>query len=209
MAGKGIEIVGAIEMQAQLERLMKFDPSFEKRLQGVIDLALKAVREGMVSDAASKIPNDPRGAQRAVRRIVYKQILGGQVNILKKRRAGRLIAEKKIAEPTANQYWRRRGYKTGAMMRYQGSDRGFILRFANKGTEERVSTTMDAHPMYRKSISERPKNRTYKSSTLGYRGRGGMTAARNFFSSSENRMQSQLPNLETMIGQLITEEFNR
>lgn len=209
MAGKGIEIVGAIEMQAQLERLMKFDPSFEKRLQGVIDLALKAVREGMVSDAGSKIPNDPRGAQRAVRRIVYKQILGGQVNILKKRRAGRLIAEKKIAEPTAHQWWRRRGYKTGAMMRYQGSDRGFILRFANKGTEPRRSTTMDAHPIKRKSITERPDGRTYKSSIIGFRGRMGAYGARNFFASSEQKMQSKLPSVTAMIEQLIEQEFNR
>lgn len=202
-------VEGTIEMKAQLERLMKFDPSFEKRLQGVIDQALVAVRKGMVSDAKGKIPNDPRGAARAVRRSVYRQVLGGQVNILKKRKAGALMSEDIVGVPNGKQYWRRRGYKTGQMMRYKGSDRGFILRFANAGTDVRTSPNMDGHPMYRKSISERPKNRTYKSSTLGNRGQMGLTNARNFFQNSEARMESQLPTLETMISNLIKEEFSR
>lgn len=201
----GIEIVGLIEEQERLKRILATDPTFERQLQKVIDQALVAVRKGLVSDAASVIESDPRHAQRAVRRSVYKRILGGQVNILKKRRAGKMG---ELPDADARQYWRRRSYRTGELNRYQGSDRGFILRFLNKGTAARVSPTMDNHPMYRQSISERPKSRQYKSSTLGYRGRTGRKAV-NFFDKSEQRMMQQLPTLEQLIGQLIAEEFNK
>lgn len=196
-------------LNAQIEHLVHFDPSFEKRFQKVIDKALVAVRSGMVSDAAGLIGSDPRMAQKAVRRSVYRAILGGQVNILKKRRAGKLIAEKDIRTSNATQWWRRRGYKTGQMMRYQGSDRGFVLRFLNNGTVDRVSQTMDAHPIKRKSVSERPKNRIYKSQIIGYRGREGNTSMRGYFKKSESRMEGQTTTLAAMIEQLITEEFNR
>lgn len=199
-----------------MDRLMKFSPGFERRLQKVIDQALVEVRKGMVSHAGSQIPNDDKGAKRAIRRIVYRQIIGGQVNILKKRRAGQLVDEDEIATSNANQYWRRRGYKTGQMLRYNGSDRGFILRFANAGTVPRTSTTMDAHPIKRKSVSERPAmhgvrkgvREPFKSSIIGYRGRMGLSGARNFFSESESKMQNEVPELSTRIQQLIVQEFN-
>lgn len=204
-ANKGLEVTGIVEMQERIERLMHFDPSFEKRIQKVIDATLVAVRKGVIKDAADVMEKDPRKAQRAVRRAVYRQILGGQVNILRKRRAGKMA---ELPDADARQHWRRRGYNTSRMARYLGSDRGFILRFLNKGTENRVSKTMDAHPMYRKSITERPRHRHYKSNILGYRGRAG-NVSRNFFEKSKSRMEAELPTLEKAIEQLIIEEFNR
>lgn len=206
--GVGIEITGLDEFKGRMDRLMKFSPGFERRLQKVIDQALVEVRKGMVSHAGSQIPNDDKGAKRAIRRIVYRQIIGGQVNILKKRRAGQLVDEDEIATSNANQYWRRRGYKTGQMLRYNGSDRGFILRFANAGTVPRTSTTMDAHPIKRKSISERPSGRTYKSSIIGYRGRMGLSGARDFFKETDTKAKAEVPELSARIQQLIVEEFN-
>lgn len=195
---------------------MRISPGFERRLQKVIDQTLVEVRKGMVKEAGSKLPNDDKGAKRAIRRIVYRQIIGGQVNILKKRRAGALMDEDKIAESTANQWWRRRGYKTGQMLRYKGSDRGFILRFANAGTVDRTASTMDAHPIKRRSVSERPAmhgvrkgvKEPFKSSIIGYRGRMGLSGARDFFKETDTKAKAEVPELSARIQQLIVEEFN-
>lgn len=205
-ANKGLEVTGIVEMQERIERLMHFDPSFEKRIQKVIDATLVAVRKGVIKDAADVMKSDPRGAARAVRRSVYKRILGGQVNILKKRRAGKMG---ELPDADSKQHWRRRGYKTGQMSRYLGSDRGFILRFLNKGTVHRGSKTIDNHNFYRKSPDERPAHRRYVNNyMLGYRGRTG-DGSRNFFEKSKSRMEAELPTLEKAIEQLIIEEFNR
>jgi len=205
--GKGIEITGLDEFRGRLERLMKFDPTFEKRVQKVIDQALVEVRRGVVKDAKEAMKEDPRNAARAVRRIVYRQILGGQVNILKKRRAGKLIDEDKVKYSNANQHWRRRGNTTGRIMRYQGSDRGFILRFANAGTMDRATVNIDNHPFYRKDVDERPAHRHYVNNhTLGYKRRNKST---NFFSKAEGHMRAELPSLAERVQELIVEEFNR
>lgn len=206
MAGayNGIEVTGLIEEQERLKRILADDPIFERKLQKVVDEALRAVRNEVVRDARQIMGSDPRHAARAVRRSVYKRVLGGQVNILKKRRAGR-IGE--LPDSDTNQWWRRRGYKTGQMARYQGSDRGFVLRFLNAPAKGRVSPTMDAHPMYRKSIDERPKHRQYNSRTLGNRGDIGANG-QNFFEKSKGHMMAELPTLEQMIDHLIVQEFN-
>ena len=163
-----IEVDGLIELKARLERLIHFDPSLEQRVQKVIDQSLVAVRRGVIADATSAMKSDPNEAAKAVRRSVYKKILGGQVNILQKRKAGNL---RELPDSNAKQYWRRRGYVTGMNKRYQKSDRGFILRFANAGTKDRVSPTMDNHPMYRKSTMERPAHRPGLNDTMLKKGR--------------------------------------
>ena len=106
------------------------------------------------------------------------------MNIRKKRRSGEIISD--VPDSNTNQYWRRRGYKTGQMIRYKGSDRGFVLRFLNAPAKNRGSKTMDSHEMYRKSVNERPKGRQYKSSVLGYRGNIGTSGA-NFFDKSNSK----------------------
>lgn len=202
----GLEVTGLIQAREQLEKLLLQDPTLNRELQKLVDKALVQVRRKLVGDARDLMSSDNRNAYRAVRRSVYRQILGGQVNILRKRRAGKLG---ELPDANSRQHWRRRGYKTGQMARYQGSDRGFILRFMNKGTEQRVSPTMDNHQMYRRSTAERPKNRTYKSNILGYRGRMGNQSARNFFDKSEQYLLQQVPNLNMWISDLIAEELNR
>ena len=201
----GIEIVGLIEEQKRMNRILVKDPLFERKLHKVVDQVLLNVRAGVVKDAGNVMKSDPRNAKRAVRRSVYKRILGGQVNILKKRRAGKMG---ELPDADAKQHWRRRNETTGRMGRYQGSDRGFILRFLNKGTAHRASTTIDNHVFRRQDVYDRPPHRIYKNNhMLGYRGRTNQDAA-NFFDNSKYRMEQEIPTLEQLIDELIIAEFN-
>jgi len=128
-----------IQNNVHLEKLLRTDPTMEQYMQTAVGYVLEQARRDVVSAAAAAIPNDPRHAARAVRQILYKQILGGNINILRKKRAG------KAGNVPASS--RARSRDTERMMGYQGSDRGFILRFINKGTDVREVSTIDAHPI--------------------------------------------------------------
>lgn len=129
-----------IQNNVRLEKLLTTDPVMEQYIQTAIGYVLEQARRDVVSKAASVMRTDPKGASRAVRRTLYKQILGGQLNILRKKRAGHL-GTVPPQEPRTGRGGNRRARSadTERMMVYQGSDRGFILRFVNKGTEERAT----------------------------------------------------------------------
>lgn len=124
----------------------------EVGLRNAVRYILAEARKDVVSDLSSKITNDPRHAVRAVRHTLYERIIGGQINILRKKRAG-----KTGSVPAST---RGRLKKTEQMLGYMGSDRGFILRFLNAGTRERESSYMNAHPI-------RNGNRASRGSILG------------------------------------------
>ena len=126
-----------IQNNVHLEKLLTTDPAMEAEIKNALDYILAEARKDVVSDLRSQITNDPKHAVRAVRRTLYKQILGGNINILRKKRAGR----------TGNVPASTRGRlkKTEQILGYQGSDRGFILRFLNAGTKPRESSYMNAH----------------------------------------------------------------
>ena len=161
--------MGAITVQnnVHLERLLTTDPTMEQYMRTAIAYVLEQARKDTMSEIASSIHNDPRHAARAVRRSLYKQILGGQINILQKKKAG-----KTGSVPAST---RGRLASTTRYLGYTGSDRGFILRFLNAGTAERTAAHMNGHGIMRTSRTGR---RLYKTSTIG--GRGSI-AGRNFF----------------------------
>ena len=136
----------------------------------------------MSQDARGILPNDPRKAYQAVRHSVYKRVLGGQVNILQKSRAGGRMS---IARPPrtlrpgqrgGNR--RKRSARTNQVDGYIGSDRGFILRFMNAGTVERKTRY----------------------------GKRGSIRARNWFgTSSAFAMDTAAGKLEELIGRAVEE----
>ena len=128
-----------IQNNVHLEKLLRTDPTMEQYMQTAVGYVLEQARRDVVSAAAAAIPNDPRHAARAVRQILYKQILGGNINILRKKRAG------KAGNVPASS--RARSRVTERMLGYQGSDRGFILRFVNAGTVERQVSSINDHPI--------------------------------------------------------------
>ena len=92
--------------------------------------------------AAFPAENDPRQSRRAIRTTVYEKILGGNINILRKRRAsapkpGAYTPTRTLQPGQRGGNRRRRTQRTIDLMSYQGADRGFVLRFLNAGTTDR------------------------------------------------------------------------
>ena len=191
--------MGAITVQnnVHLERLLTTDPTMEQYMRTAVSYVLEQARKDVTNDISGKLKSDPRQAARAVRSSLYKRILGGQVNILRKKRAG----SPGSVPPTT----RGRLAETERYMGYQGSDRGFILRFLNAGTEERVTKHMNEHPIRRGNISDRPemywkaKGKPFKTSTIGSR---GAIAGRNFFGPASTSAMNEA-------AVLLTKEFER
>ena len=90
------------------------------------------------------------------------------------------------------------------MMGYQGADRAFILRFLNQGTAGRNIENFATNP----KRDEWPSVKKWsKHPNTGNR---GSIAARNFFSTSSHRaMQQAAAELDKLIDDMISKEFNK
>ena len=141
MAQDAITVTGIEQYQEALKKMQTDNPATKKALQAIIRRAISAARKRVITDAKDVLENDPRNAYKAVRNSVYKQILGGQINILSSRKRGaptRYQKPRKEREANARGGNRRpRSERTMQIDSYEGVDRGFILRFQNAGTVER------------------------------------------------------------------------
>lgn len=187
-----MEVTGLDELSKKLDRLQAKDSQMEQRITKIIREAIKAARSMVTADANGAVGNDPRHAYKAVRSMVYKRILGGNISILQKRKAG---SGKSGYEPPRTLRPGQRGgnrvprsARTQQMMDYEGSDRGFILRFLNSGTGQRTAGTRNGR----------------------LHGNRGSIAARNWFPSSGQRaMNAAAQYIIDEIDRLITEEFGK
>ena len=82
------EVDGIVRQKQELESLLMSNPEMEKKVQGLIRKVLLAARRTISGDAKGVIKSDPRQAYKAVKSAVYRRILGGNVSILSKRKAG-------------------------------------------------------------------------------------------------------------------------
>ena len=202
------DVEGLVEQRKELEALLMRNPAMEKRVQKIIRKVLLAARKS-VGDAARQpnvMKSDPRQAYKAVKTTVYRQILGGSVSILSKRRAsksgGSYEPPRHPSRRGGNR--RKRSARTIDLQSYWGSDRGFILRFLEAGTKDRYIDHLQ---------KIRRADGTYKfkwkttGRDYGYRGR---IKARNFFgNSSLLAMEAAAEDLAGYIDELIEEEFNK
>ena len=186
------EVDGIVRQKEELERLMMSNPAMEKKVQGLIRKVLMVARR-QISDAAHQggvMKSDPRQAYKAVKSAVYRRILGGNVSILSKKKAGVRLSSPPIVhqlETRVNSKGNHRGgnrmprsQRTIDLLTYQGSDRGFILRFLNAGTDPRESRI----------------------------GNRGSISARAFFaSSSQQAMEQAAAQLDSLIEDLIKKEL--
>lgn len=187
-----MEVTGLDELSKKLDRLQAHDSQMEQRITKIIREAIKAARSMVTQDAKGAVGNDPRHAYKAVRSMVYKRILGGNISILQKRKAG---SGKSGYEPPRTLRPGQRGgnrvprsARTQQMMDYEGSDRGFILRFLNSGTGQRTAGTRNGR----------------------LHGNRGSIAARNWFPSSGQRaMNAAAQYIIDEIDRLIAEEFGK
>ena len=184
------EVDGLVKQRQELENLMMSNPAMEKKVQGLIRKVLMTARRQVSGDIKGDIKNDPRQAYKAVKSAVYRRILGGNISILSKRKAGKRGPVPPVVhqlETRVNSKGNHRGGnrmprspRTEDLLTYQGADRGFILRFLNAGTDVRESSV----------------------------GNRGSIAPRNFFaSSSQKAMEKAAEQLDTLIEDLIKKEL--
>lgn len=200
-------IEGYEEQVKRLKSLMSGDKDFRRRVNAVIAQVLKEARNAISADAHSEIGNDPRNAYKAVRYAVYKRILGGQVNILQKQRAGSPTNYQKPRKGLSKRGGNRwgRSERTKQMEGYQGSDRGFVLRFINAGTQDRMITSYTDKNGTKHSLrsSSTSNLRTHASG-----GNRGAIAPRNWFgTSSHTALENASAKMQDLIDRIIAQEF--
>ena len=184
------EVDGLVKQKEALESLMMSNPEMEKRVQKLIRQVLLAARRVVSNDAKGEMKSDQRQAYKAVKSAVYRRILGGNVSILNKRKAGTRGPVPPIyhaLEHRVNSKGNHRGgnrmprsRRTEDLLTYQGADLGFILRFLNAGTSDRESR-------------------------IGNRGAIGPRAF--FATSSHTAMQKAAEQLSTLIDEMIKKEI--
>jgi hypothetical protein len=207
---ENIRVDGEVKQREALESLLMNNPHMEKKVQGLIRKVLLAARRTIANDAKDVMKSDPRQAYKAVKSAVYRRILGGSVSLYNKRHAkgGNAYEPPRKLQPGQRGGNRRaRSSRTQQVMSYDGSDRAFILRFLNDGTQGRsIEFHSDSHRSQVKRGSQGGDVSKYgKTTNTGSRGR---IAARNFFSiSSHTAMQQAAEELTKLIDDLIKQEM--
>ena len=194
------EVEGIVRQRQDLENLMMSNPAMEKKVQGLIRKVLMQARRTIGKAAAEAMDSDPRQAYKAVKTAVYRQILGGNVSLYRKKRAS---AARSSYEPprTLREGQRggnrmKRSERTTDMMSYQGGDRWMVLQWLNNGTRERFSGSGrngKTEAQYRAFVER-----------TGGRGKRESIAARNWFGPrSTQELQSAAANIDKMIDEII------
>jgi hypothetical protein len=207
MAQDTFTIEGYEEQLKQLKRMMTDDPSFRRRINAVLKQVLNEARKAISNDAKAVVKNDPRNAYKAVRSAVYKRILGGQVNILSRRKAGTPTNYRKPLKGLPKRGGNRwgRSQRTKDLEGYEGMDRGFILRFVNAGTEDRGITSYTDRTGTRHSLGSASSQNIKTHALTGNR---GSIAARNWFSgASHAALEKASFQLQELIDRIIANKF--
>lgn len=115
-----------------------------KRIRKIIREELKDAVKRVREDARYAMDSDPRKAYRAVKSMIYRKILGGNISILQRKKAGtryQLVRDRKLDRNPHQRGGNRRSRsaRTEALETYFGADRSFVLRFINAGTVTRTT----------------------------------------------------------------------
>lgn len=208
------EVYGLEEQKKALDALLLSNPDMEKAVQDIIRQVLKDVRKAVSESAKATVGSgykfshgDPRQAYKAVRTSVYRRILGGQANILAKRRAGarkEIPTNRKPLRIGGNR--RDRSGRTKDLQSYYGTDRGFVLRFINAGTSNRVirfTPDESRTAVHRGARGGRKYGKTINT------GNRGSIKARNFFASSSHKaMKDAASTFEKLVDELIRKQLS-
>ena len=204
------EIDGFVQQRKELEALLMSNPAMEKKVQGIIRKVLTQARRTIGKAAADAMDSDLRQAYKAVKTAVYRQILGGNVSLYRKKRAsktgGSYEPPRTLREGQRGGNRRPRSGRTKQIQSYMGSDRGFILRFLEAGVNGRViEFRTDPHREKVKRGSQGGDLKKYgKTTNTGAR---GSIRPRNFFgTSSQTAMQEAAKQLTQLIDELIKTE---
>lgn len=198
-----IELKGLSEFEKKLAQLKTDNPGFEKRLRDVIRKVLGHARANLRKDAASGLDmqSDPRNAYKAVRFAVYKRLFGGQLNILQSRRAGASTTYSSPRTLKAGQRGGNRRLRTSRNLdKYEGVDRGFILRWLNNGMTKTNPRVIQ--------FTENPNRKVDKWNKHPNTGNRGAIAARNWFgNASLMELRNVAGEMQQLIDKVIKDEF--
>jgi hypothetical protein len=171
-----------IENNVHLDRLLTTNPEMDKKIRNIVRKVLEQAQKSVQQEAMTL---SKKQAYKAVRKTIYKTILGGNINILSGRRSGQRAplpaesARKTSHERGGNRM--PRSQRTEDLLTYAGSDRGFVLRFLNNGTIERNN---------------------------GTRRTGSISARRWFTPVGERNIERAANQFEQLVTALIAQEFN-
>lgn len=216
---KNISIEGMSELSKKLDNMLSKNPAMEKKLQNVIGKFMSKARTEVSKRIRSNpkiMESDPRQAYKAVRRVVLRQALGGNLNILQKKNAGAAGSYQPKRTIKAGQRGgnrRKRSERTQSLEGYMGNDRGFILRFLEVGAlkgggaRQIKNFRTDKHRQDVKRGSQGGDTNKYgKTVNTGSR---GSIKAKNFFASiAKSAFANNLDELEKYIDELLNKEFN-
>ena len=180
-----METIVEIENNVRLDALLTHNREMDKKLNDLTKKVIRKARGELVKNArvGLNMESDPRSAYRAIKSTVYRRIKGGNVSILSKRRA----SSKRFPLPPTT---RTRSKRTEQLMSYYGADRGFVLRFLNKGTKKRTVKGFNGRRGF--NLPSASGNR-------------GTISSRNWFGhASQAEMEKAAAELEKMIDELIS-----
>ncbi len=206
MGNNNFVFEGLEEQKKKLDEMLASNPDMERRMQKVVRSVLANARKWMETQVKndSAMRNDPRQAYRAIRNIVYKRLLGGNISILRKKKASGKTSS--YSPPRTLKSGQRGGNRKRPNARtirtntYGSTDRGFILFWINSGTKGRNLQSFRTDP-HRQNVKRGSQggdvNKYGKTFNTGKRGSIG---PRNIFGS-------KLTELGQYIDQVLAEEF--
>ena len=194
-AGSGITVVAEVDERSfeqvdeALARLLVTYPDTRRDIKKMLTQEAKKVRQAISKDVRDNLDNDPRRAAAAVKRLLYKQILGFNVSILNPKKGSvksmRLYHTVRKLDETPHQRGgnrRKRSSETKAIDGYYGKDRAFVLRFVNSGTTSRDTR---------------------------FGNRGSIRTRRVFETSASFQMEAAMNEISKMVEEIMAEEFNK
>ena len=133
-----VQVTGVEENMKMLEEIMMSDAQMDRNVRKLMKQVMREARKKLSEDARNYMNQDPRKAYKAVKHTVYKQVLGGTLSILQKRRGtGTTYSIDQKAHTSKKRGGNRRPFvndNRNRLYKYMGSDRGFVLRFIASGT---------------------------------------------------------------------------
>ena len=137
-----IELKGADVIGERLEKMRMQDKMVKKQINFLVKKVMQAALKKTRAETRAKMKSDPRKAYQAVKMMVYKKIIGGNLNIFAPRKAGTskyadFHTKSRMTPGQRGGNRRKRSEDTIRMDTYMGKDRGFILRWMQRGTADR------------------------------------------------------------------------
>lgn len=171
------------EVMRAFDGLRLSEVAKRKDLRKIVRKEIGDVRKKVVQAAAGAMATDPNRSRNAVLGTVYKRVIGGSVSLFdrKKVKKMRLVKQKRggASGIIRNRYVSDR---TKQIRGYMPENRGFILRFINKGTQVRTANGR------------------------GGRGNRGMIQGKNFFEPVANAgMKMAAENMRKQVDKMIEE----